>query len=145
MTSPDATASAGLQDIRGDKDRILRRRWSVIATLIAIAVFAEAVFAGAMLSGVDWARGAHAAGATVAIALSLFAGLFAAVSLRGISRGPRLMLMLLSLAVLLVLQAVIGALTAKGANLVWLHVPLGVALFAFARQAITAASRLQLE
>jgi len=51
-----------------DQSRSLRRWWSVITSLIALAVLMEAIFAGAMLSGVDWARTAHSVNATVLIA-----------------------------------------------------------------------------
>jgi hypothetical protein len=53
----------------------------------------------------------------------------------------KLGLALLSLAAMLLLQAAAGALTAKGTNLLWVHVPLGVALYGFAMRA---AARLRL-
>ena len=121
----------------------LRRWWSVITTLLATAIFSEAVFAGAMLSGADWARRAHSANAAVLIASTLAAGLVALVTLRRIPHGLQLGLALLSLAAVAFVQAALGALSAKGANLLWVHVPLGVALFGFAVLAVAGARRLR--
>ena len=101
----------------------LREWWSVITTLLLAAIFIEAVFAGAMLSGVDWARPAHRVNAAVLIASTLIAGLAAIVTLRRVAHGLRLGLTLLSLAAAIFLQAAIGALSAKGANLLWSSCP----------------------
>jgi hypothetical protein len=120
----------------------MRRWWSGVAILLVIAVFTEAVFAGAMLSGVGWARTAHGVNAAAVIAASLAAGLVSVVTLRRIPHGLRLGLTLLSLAAAAVLQAAIGVLSARGANLLWAHVPLGVALVGFAAQAAAGARRL---
>jgi len=120
----------------------LRQWWSVITTLLLAAIFIEAVFAGAMLSGVDWARTAHRANAAILIASTLIAGLAAVVTLRRVAHGLKLGLILLSLAVAILLQAAIGALSAKGANLLWVHVPLGVALFGLAGRAAAIARRM---
>lgn len=120
----------------------LRQWWSVITTLLVIAVFTEAVFAGAMLSGVGWARTAHSVNAIVLIASTLTAGLVSIVTLRRVPHGMKLGLTLLSLAAALFVQAAIGALSAKGANLLWVHVPLGVALAGLAAQAAAGAHRL---
>jgi len=51
----------------------------------------------------------------------------------------------LSLALVLFLQAAVGALSAKGANLLWVHVPLGAALFGLAALAVADARRLRRE
>lgn len=128
-----------------DRSGKLRRWWSVITTLLVIAILIEAVFAGAMLSGVDWARTAHWVNAVILIASTLTAGLIALVTLRRIPHGQKLALTLLALAAVVFLQAAVGALSARGANLLWVHVPLGVALFGFARQATAGARSLQEE
>jgi len=110
--------------------------------LLVAAIFAQAVFAGLMLSGVEWARSAHAAGAVALIACTLAAGLAAIVTLRRVAHGMRFGFALLLLAVALSLQTAIGKSLVGGANLMWLHVPLGVALVGFATQALAAARRL---
>lgn len=46
------------------------------------------------------------------------------------------------LAAVILLQTALGRFSAAGANLLWLHVPLGVALVGFAAQAANAARRL---
>lgn len=131
-TNNDMAVPAGGQPtvLRG-----LRQWWIAITSLLALAVFAEAIFAGAMLSGVEWARAAHKANAVVLIASSITASLAAVITLRRIPRGRRLALSLLSLTVLLFVQAGMGTLSAKGANLLWVHVPLGAALVSFVTQA----------
>jgi hypothetical protein len=122
--------------------RNLRRWWSVITTLLVAAILVEAALAGAMLSGAGWAHRAHALGAAVLIASTIAAGLVGVVTLRRIPHGLRLGMTLLALGVAVFLQAALGAMTAKGANLLWVHVPLGVALVGFASQAAAAARRL---
>ena len=122
--------------------RNLRRWWGVITALLVAAIFIEAVFAGAMMSGVGWARAVHAANAVLLIASTTVAGLVSLITLRRVPHGPRLGWTLLSLAAVLVLQAAAGALSAKGASLLWIHVPLGVALVGFAAQAAMGARRL---
>src|SRR5438874_59408 len=112
----DAGVHAGRSSEHG---RNLRRWWSVITALLVAAVFLEAVFAGAMLSGVGWARRAHAATAGLLIASAAVAGLVGLVTLRRIPHGPRLGLTLLSMAAVVFLQAAAGAMSAKGANLMW--------------------------
>ncbi|MCE9650469.1 MAG: hypothetical protein K8R18_12680 [Parvibaculum sp.] len=120
----------------------LRRRWSVIAVLIASAILVQAAFAGAMLSGVDFAFAAHKAMAALLIASTFTAGLVATIALRRIPNGLKLGLMLLALAFAIGLQTAIGKMSANGVNLMWLHVPLGVALVGFAMQAISAARKI---
>ena len=121
---------------------MMRRWWSVVASLLVAAIFAQAAFAGLMLSGAEWARSAHMATAVGLIAATLISGLVAAVALRQVAQGVRFALILLSLAVLVFAQTAIGKLSAEGGNLLWLHVPLGVALVGVAGQAVAAARRL---
>ena len=80
--------------------------------------------------------------AALLIAGAAAAGLVSAIALRRLPHRTRLGLTLLSLAALAVLQAALGALSAKGANLTWLHVPLGVALVGLAGQAVASARKL---
>lgn len=120
----------------------LRLWWSVIAGSLALGIFLQAVFAGAMLSGEDWASTAHSANAIILMAAALTAGLVAAVTLRRIPHGAKLGWTLLGLALVVFLQTAIGKMSAQGANLLWLHIPLGVALVGFAMQAVAGARRL---
>src|SRR5262249_45494952 len=87
-------ARMGGSTVPGDRSRNLRRWWSVITNLIAVAVLTEAVFAGAMLSGVGWARAAHGVNAGVLIASALIAGLVCVVVLRRVPQGLQLGVML---------------------------------------------------
>ncbi len=119
-----------------------RRWWVVITCLLIAAIFAQAVFAGLMLSGFDWARAAHAANAMALIAATLAAGVAAVATLRRTPHGLKLALTLLSLALVLLLQTAVGKLAAQGTNLMWVHVPLGVALVGLAMQALNGARRL---
>src|SRR4051812_4903780 len=98
-----------------EPNRILQRWWSVITRALVAAIFLEAIFAGALLSGVPWARTAHAATAPLLIAAAALAGLVSLVALRHVAHGRKLGVTLLSLALVLILQAVMGALSAKGA------------------------------
>jgi hypothetical protein len=125
-----------------EQRRGLRLGWSIVTGLLATAVFLEAVFAGALLSGVEGAREAHAATAVILIASTITAGLVGALTLRRIAHGPRLGLTLAGLAAAIFLQTALGKLSAGGANLLWLHVPVGVALAGFALRALAAARRL---
>ena len=122
--------------------RRVRRWWSGITALLAATYFVQAAIAGAMMSGVAWARQAHAMTAAILIASSLVASLIALISLRRAHHGPRLGLTLLLLAVAAFVQAAVGSLSAKGENLTWVHVPLGVALIALAGQAAASARKL---
>lgn len=126
----------------GQRSRNPRQRWTVISALLVAAIFTQAVFAGLMLSGVEWARAAHSATAVVLIASTLAAGLVSLVTLRRIPHGAKLGFTLLLLAVVVFLQTVVGKSVAEGANLMWVHVPLGVALVGFAVQAVAGARRL---
>jgi hypothetical protein len=120
----------------------LRPWWSVITSLLVAAIFAQAVFAGLMLSGVEWGRTAHAVGAVVLIAATLGASLAAVITLRRVAHGLKFGFTLLLLAVVVSLQTAVGKSMVGGANLMWLHVPLGVALVGFATQALAGARRL---
>ena len=126
-----------------DRRRRLRRRWSVITGLLTLGIFLEAIFAGAILSGADWANTAHRLTAAILVPAAIAAGVVSVVALRRVANGQRLRLVLLGLAVVVFLQAALGALSAKGTNLLWAHVPLGVALFGLAIGAVIGARRLE--
>lgn len=145
MKADKYDAAVGLSGsvVATGQSRDLRRWWSVVTNLIAFAVLMEAVFAGAMLSGVGWARMAHAVNAAIVTASAFVAGLICIITLRGVANGFKLGLRLLSLAAVVFIQAAVGALSAKGANLLWIHIPLGVALFGFAMRAAAEARRLR--
>lgn len=139
----DVAMRPGESKVSTGQRRSLWRWWSVVTGFIALAVLCEAVFAGAMLSGVDWARRAHSVNAMILIASALTAGVVALATLRHTRYGVKLGLTLLALTVGVLLQAALGALSAKGTNLLWIHIPLGVALFGFATRAAASTRRLR--
>src|SRR5262245_19948070 len=95
----------------------VRRWWSAITILLVLALFTEAAFAGAMLSGVGWARPAHALMAGLLIGTTATAGLAALVTLRRAPHGRTLAWVLLALAAVILVQAAVGATASKGVNL----------------------------
>jgi hypothetical protein len=131
-----------MESPRSSEPSSLRRWWCVITIALMIAVFIQAAFAGAMLSGLGWAHSAHAATAGLLMASSLIAGLVAIVTLRRIQHGRKLGFTLLALGALIVIQLATGGAAEHGTNIMWLHVPLGVALVGIATQAASAARRL---
>lgn len=120
----------------------LRLWWSIITAILAAAIFAQAVFAGLMLSGVDWGSRAHTLNAFFLSAATLAAAVGALIALHRVPHGVRLGVTLLSLAVVVVIQTAIGKSSAGGANLMWIHIPLGVALVGLAMQALAGARKL---
>lgn len=120
----------------------LRRSWTIVTSVLVLAIFMEAAFAGAMLSGIEWARRAHTLNAIVLMAATLAAAVFSLITLRRVAHGLSLGLTLLALGAAIALQTAAGEMSAKGANLLWVHVPLGVALVAFAGQAAAIARKL---
>lgn len=120
----------------------LRAWWSTVTIIITVGIFGQAGFAGAMLSGFDFAHGAHAMTAGVLTAATLVAGLVALVTLRKVQNGRKMSWILLALAAVIACQTVIGKLSADGVNLMWVHVPLGVALVGLAARAATDARKL---
>lgn len=116
--------------------------WTIVTLGMVLVLFAQAVFAGAMLSGFDWARPAHAANALIVVGATFSAGLISIVTLRGTRNGLNLGLLLLGLAAAVFVQFALGRLAAKGVNLMWVHVPLGLMLVGLAWQAAAIARRL---
>jgi hypothetical protein len=117
--------------------------WIAIARLLMIAVFAQSIFAGLILSGESWGRTAHRLTAFGLITATVLAGIAALLALRHTEGGARLAGSLLALAAMLVLQTVLGIRSAAGERLLWLHVPLGVALTGFTANLEAAARRLR--
>lgn len=142
MNTVDATAPFRAVTDSSLPSPNLRRSWRAVTAVLMATFFVEAVFAGAMLSGAGWARRAHALTAILLIASTFTAGLASAITLRRFRHGSALGITLLSLAAVAFVQAAVGAMSAKGANLTWIHVPLGVALVGLAGMALTTARRL---
>ncbi len=117
--------------------------WIAIARLLMVAVFVQSIFAGLLLSGELWGRTAHRLTAFSLIAAALLTGIAALLTLLRTEGGPRLAGSLLALAAALVLQAAVGIRSADGERLLWLHVPLGVALTGFTANLEAAARRLR--
>jgi hypothetical protein len=118
------------------------RLWVVLTWLLLGAVFSQSIFAGFLLSGDGWGRTAHGFTALALVATTFVAGIAAAVALRQAQQGRRLAAWLVALAVCLALQTVVGRRSAEGEDLLWLHVPLGVALFGLAVQPARVARRI---
>jgi len=118
------------------------RWWTMVTIALGLVLFAQAVFAGAMLSGFDWARPAHATTALVLVGTTLTAGLISVFTLRGKRNGLRLGLLLLALAAAVFVQFALGRMAAKGTNVIWVHLPLGVLLIGLAWGAVAVARRL---
>jgi hypothetical protein len=142
MTTVDAGVHGDPSTDAHRPGRNLRLGWTIFTILLAGAFFLEAVFAGSILSGAPWARKAHAVTAMILIASASAGALVGLVTLRRVRRGPRVGLILLSLAAAALVQGALGAMSAKGANLTWIHVPLGVALVSLAGLAVLAARGL---
>lgn len=138
----DAEAHPGALIDSGHPARAQQRLWRAVAATIMAGIFAQAISAGALLSGADWAQAAHRGMAAALIVSALVAGVVAVITLRKVTHGTRFGMTLLTLAVLIFLQAAVGKSIAQGATLMWIHVPLGVALVGFAGLALTSARRL---
>jgi hypothetical protein len=120
----------------------LVQTWNVVTRLLVVTVFSQSIFAGVLLSGESWGRTAHGWTALGLVVATLLASIVAAVTLQNLRGGTRLAVMLAGLALLLVIQMVVGRLSAEGENLLWLHVPLGVALVGLTVQPLLVARRL---
>jgi hypothetical protein len=139
---PDLTALTTGRIDRHEPTQKLRQWWSVITALLAVAIFLQAIFAGAMLSGADLARAAHISTAIMLTISAVAASLVCFATLRRIPNGQRLGFTLALLAATVFLQTATGKLSAGGANLLWVHVPLGVALVGLAARAFACARKL---
>jgi hypothetical protein len=120
--------------------------WVVFTRLLVIVVYVQSIFAGVLLSGYAWGRTAHRATAMSLVAGTLLAGVLAIVMLHGIPGGRRFAGLLLALGVGLAIQMTIGLKAADGERILWIHVPLGVALVGMTAGLVAVAQRLgQLE
>ena len=124
-------------------DRRIGRGWVAFTTVAMWVIFLQSVTAGRILSGDDWARTAHRTTAGLLILGTLGAGLAALAVLRGRTGGRRFAVVLVALAVCLFIQHGLGTAAADGEDTLWLHVPFGVAIVAFAAQANILARRLE--
>jgi hypothetical protein len=120
----------------------IARRWTVFTRSLVFLVFSQSLFAGVLLSGESWGRTAHASIALGLVAGTALGSIVAIVTFRRMGGGRRLAGMLAALSLLLFFQMIVGRLSAEGENLLWLHVPLGVALVGLMVQPAIAASRL---
>lgn len=118
------------------------RWWTMVTIALVLVLFTQVVSAGAMLSGFGWARPAHATTALVLVGSTLTAGLVSVFTLRGTRNGLKLGLLLLALAAVVFVQFALGRMAAKGANVIWVHLPLGVLLIGLAWQAVAVARQL---
>lgn len=112
------------------------------ATVALWVIFLQSVTAGRIFSGDDWARTAHRTTAELLILVTLAVGLAALALLRERTAGRRMAVVLVALAVCLLVQHRLGTTAADGEDTLWLHVPFGVAIVAFAARANMLARRL---
>jgi hypothetical protein len=122
--------------------RRIGRGWVWFTTVATLAIFFQSVTAGRILSGDDWARTTHRATAGLLSLVVLAAGLVALVVVRERTGGRRMAVVLVALAVCLFVEQGLGAAAADGEDTLWLHIPFGVAIFAFAIQVNVLARRL---
>lgn len=106
------------------------RAWRTFTAVLTWAVLLQAVTAGRILTGDDWARDAHAAGAGFLFLAAVVGGVLALVRLRDRADGRRFGLLLIGIGVGLFVQHGLGTAAANGEDTLWLHIPLGVALMA---------------
>jgi hypothetical protein len=124
-------------------DRRIGRGWVGFTAVAMWAVFLQSVTAGRIFSGDDWASATHRTTAWLLFLVVLAAGLAALAVLRERIGGRRMAVVLVALAVCLFVQTSLGTAAADGEDTLWLHVPFGVATFAFAAQANMLARRLE--
>jgi hypothetical protein len=123
--------------------RRVGRGWVGFTTVALWVIFLQSVTAGRIFSGDDWARTAHRTIAGLLVLVTLAAGLAALAVLRERTGGRRMALVLVALGVCLLVQHGLGTAAADGEDTLWLHVPFGVAIFAFAARANMLARRLE--
>jgi heme A synthase len=124
-------------------DGSIGRGWVGLTTVAMWAIFLQSVTAGRIISGDDWARTAHRTAAWLLFLVILAAGLAALAVLRERTGGRRMAVVLVALAVCLFVQTMLGIEATDGEDTLWLHVPFGVAIFAFAAHANMLARRLE--
>lgn len=119
-----------------------RRGWSAATALLMWGVFLQSVTAGRILRGDDWAGSTHRSAAGLLFVATVVAAIVALATLRQHPLGRRMATILCGLAVALIVQHRLGAMAADGEDVLWLHVPVGVALVGFALQPNVLARRL---
>ncbi|PWI19337.1 hypothetical protein DI272_38150 [Streptomyces sp. Act143] len=97
----------------------------VTAVLHAVAYAVQPILAGMFLSGRDNAIGSHGDNAAIVSTLALVLAVMAAVARRKRLAGPYVLPIAATVFVLEIVQ-----LTAGMDHVMWLHIPLGVGLFA---------------
>lgn len=123
--------------------RRIGRGWVGFTWVALWAIFLQSVTAGRIFSGDDWARTAHRRTGELSFLVVLAAGLVALAVLRERTGGRRFAVVLVALAVCLFVQQRLGTAAADGEDTLWLHIPFGVAIVAFAAQASMLARRLE--
>lgn len=121
---------------------VVSQLWVVATRLVAIAVFAQAALAGQFLSGQQWARPLHRSLAVGLVITTVGMGLVALWRLHRLESGVRFAVALLGLGLGLLVQMTVGLLSADGHRLLWLHIPLGVALLGYSVDMVQRARRL---
>ncbi|MGH9213760.1 MAG: hypothetical protein ACRD2C_24265 [Acidimicrobiales bacterium] len=124
-------------------DRRIGRGWVGFTTVAMWAIVLQSVTAGRISSGDDWARTAHRATGHLSFLVTLAVGLAALAVLRERTGGRRFAVVLVALAACLFVQARLGVAAADGEDTLWLHIPFGVAIVAFAARASMLARRLE--
>jgi hypothetical protein len=130
-------------DTEMSSDHRIGRGWVWFTTVALWAIFLQSVTAGRILSGDDWARTAHRATGHLSSLIILAAGLAALALLRQRNGGRRFAVVLVALAVCLLVEAQLGTAAADGEDTLWLHIPFGVAIVAFAARASMLARQLE--
>lgn len=117
--------------------------WSAVTTILLLAVFSQAVTAGRMMRGDTWASDLHGMVAGLVLVGVLATGIVAMARLRRAQRGKRLAIALLFLAIGLFVELMLGNASADGDDVLWLHVPVGVAITGFAVRVAMLARQLE--
>ncbi|MFJ2095444.1 hypothetical protein ACIOEW_40480 [Streptomyces sp. NPDC087901] len=97
----------------------------VTAIVHAVAFALQPILAGLFLSGRDNAIGSHGDNAAIVSSIALTLAVMAAVARRKGLVGPRVLPITATIFVLEIVQLTVGM-----DHIMWLHIPLGVGLFA---------------
>jgi hypothetical protein len=140
-TERDTADNAGTPPPSVESPKGQARGWVGFTRLLTLGVFSQAVLAGIFLSGPSWARTVHGFLGPAVIFASLIAAVVATTTRKRWSSGNRLAILLALLTTVLVVQNLAGELS-SGGSLLWLHVPLGVAVVGLAAQPSIVAGRM---
>ncbi|GAA1249164.1 hypothetical protein GCM10009665_44990 [Kitasatospora nipponensis] len=97
----------------------------VTAVIHALSFFAQPVLAGMFLSGQDTAMDTHRANATIVTTIALGMTVLALLARRRRLIGRQLPILLTAVLLLEYVEMAMGS-----SHILWVHIPLGVALFA---------------